>query len=614
MFSRTNMATTRKSQSYSIMILTSRSVVTLLTLTLMCGVVVPDEHSEQCEYNIDLANHRATITCKGSTPATVNVYADSANVQADQVRQEGGTSGGAMQTMDNRDNNGNHESKSRDRNQKDGTGYGESRKYEYKEHFGTPKPRTDPNTHPVNSKDYNMPSRFSDPPHKHRHGSWKDPLPKPAFDQKYAEYVWNATRKLDKAKRQLSTYSDSIQNTTNSLAIGDLQLRDDMKALKNTRNSATELKDGIIAAMRNQYNFIRSTLLVRNNELKRLVESLTTLVGVTSDGLHTALDAHKRVMDEMVQVNHTLISVRRLVRDEMKRKAKSKAKGKTGKPKDTCPKQISAIGSGTARIMDTPQGAYLTEAHNPSDFRPVYVMKGAGPSDQLMQYDADQDVTYNLVARYYSLPYNCVGTGHAVFKRHFYCHIAGTATIIKYHLKRMDIVAEMDLTGATWGGVYPYSGGGDSDIDLAVDEMGIWALYASNSSGGNLVIAKLNHRLMEVERSWVTRYPKREIGQAVVICGVLYALNSHADTPTYIRYVFDTQTEQEQLLEPGVLPFANVAHVTGDAQNEIETGGYARRKEKSNVSFLSYDFRTSNIYSWNNGRLEAFPVYFHDST
>ncbi len=57
-------------------------------------------------------------------------------------------------------------------------------------------------------------------------------------------------------------------------------------------------------------------------------------------------------------------------------------------------------------------------------------------------------------------------------RRHFYCHKKGTNSVVKYHLKRMDIVSEVLIPGATWDNKYPYMSGVVSDIDLAVDEIG----------------------------------------------------------------------------------------------------------------------------------------------
>ena len=123
---------------------------------------------------------------------------------------------------------------------------------------------------------------------------------------------------------------------------------------------------------------------------------------------------------------------------------------------------------------------------------------------------------------------------------------------------------------------------------------------------------------MEVERTWMTNYPKRDLGNAFMICGVMYAVNSHVSVPTYIRYIFNTLTNQERFLEPGVMPFANFAHTIkydeDDQKVTLNVGYHSRRKDKANMSMLSYDFRTSKINAWNNGRIESYPVFFAGNT
>ena len=187
---------------------------------------------------------------------------------------------------------------------------------------------------------------------------------------------------------------------------------------------------------------------------------------------------------------------------------------------------------------------------------------------------------------------------------------------------------------------------------------GLWAIYATNDSAGKVVITKIDHKHMELGKTWMTSYPKRSLGNAFMICGTLYATDSHRDVPTYIRYVYNTETGEEQLLQPGEMPFLNSALVgrpsifahnrkvaEGGKEGEGErksrsarqdgrsrrrrwrnhdiTGGESREgsesdrehsvaARQSNSVMLSYDFRTSSLLSWNNGRLETFPVYFRE--
>lgn len=137
---------------------------------------------------------------------------------------------------------------------------------------------------------------------------------------------------------------------------------------------------------------------------------------------------------------------------------------------------------------------------------------------------------------------------------------------------------------------------------------GLWAVYATDVTAGNMTIAKIDHQKMELGRTWTTTFPKRQAGNAFMICGTLYATNSHSDVPTFIRYVYNTNDNKEQWLEEGVLSLANSA---SQGLGGASASGFGQRP--SNSVMLSYDFRTSSLYSWNNGRVEIFPVYFQEN-
>ena len=60
-----------------------------------------------------------------------------------------------------------------------------------------------------------------------------------------------------------------------------------------------ELKEGIIAAMVNQFTFMRTVLLTRGQELQGLLTSLSELVEVTSEAMHAAQDTHQFTLDRV---------------------------------------------------------------------------------------------------------------------------------------------------------------------------------------------------------------------------------------------------------------------------------------------------------------------------
>lgn len=126
-------------------------------------------------------------------------------------------------------------------------------------------------------------------------------------------------------------------------------------------------------------------------------------------------------------------------------------------------------------------------------------------------------------------------------------------------------------------------------------------MYSTEESAGKMVISKLNPRSMTIETTWMTSYPKQLVGNTFMICGVLYATNSFNETPTFIRYVYDTNTQTESMHEPGQLVFQNTAEYDSSKQNS------------ANSVMLDYDPRTRKLYSWSNSQIQSFPVFFKSS-
>jgi len=52
------------------------------------------------------------------------------------------------------------------------------------------------------------------------------------------------------------------------------------------------------------------------------------------------------------------------------------------------------------------------------------------------------------------------------------------------------VVNEIKLNGANYHGTSPYAREINTDIDLAADENGLWAIYATEANNGNIVIAR----------------------------------------------------------------------------------------------------------------------------
>lgn len=223
----------------------------------------------------------------------------------------------------------------------------------------------------------------------------------------------------------------------------------------------------------------------------------------------------------------------------------------------------------------------------------MWVTYGYQNVNEVTEYNSMQEFKFESIGKLYELPFSCVGTGHVIYKKILYCQKMYTRKIVRYSLEESRWLGEKMLDNVGIHDTFPYQSGKFSDLDFAVDEVGLWLIYATNASRGNIVISKIIEDDLSFERSWVTDIPKRNVGNAFIICGILYATDSFKNIPTYIKYTFDTIKASQTTLSPKDIPFKN--SVGGD---------FAR------VYSLDYSAGDKALYSWNNGRVEIYPVSF----
>ncbi|BFZ04327.1 hypothetical protein BsWGS_07366 [Bradybaena similaris] len=545
--------------------------------------------TELCEYDLDMASKKVKVVCQGS-PSMVNVYATSA----------------LLETNNNKNKNNNN--------------FAENA---YDRHVLDIKKTVPSFLHTETQPSEGFPGRDSDigqqlhPPERMTYPESDDlsleededrENVRPGFRGAFDDALLNITERLQHTSYNLSSCFVTIRKISNWLGHANVVLKPDTDNLQQLNNSVTELKDGIFAALANRATFMSDILTNRSQELEKMAHTTSAMMDVTVDGLKAALAAHDQATEEVSTLTDQLRRLRKRLSKEITRYEYLHGHHVAMKTAEKCPKQISAIGSGTAKDMQWATGAYMVQSANPKEHRSIFIMADTGPSSELREYYSSAEVDYNLVNKFITLPFSCSGTGHVVYRRHFYCHKTDTNLIVKYNMKRAEMVSELALPGARFGGTQPYSSGANTDIDLAVDELGLWAIYATDATAGNISIAKIDHKKMELGRTYITTFPKRQAGNAFMICGTLYATNSHSDVPTFVNYTYNTENNQEQWLGEGVLSFTNSA---SQRLGGAVGSGFGQRP--SNSVMLSYDFRTSSLYSWNNGRVELFPVYFKES-
>uniref|UniRef100_A0A8C4XFH4 Olfactomedin 4 n=1 Tax=Erpetoichthys calabaricus TaxID=27687 RepID=A0A8C4XFH4_ERPCA len=178
------------------------------------------------------------------------------------------------------------------------------------------------------------------------------------------------------------------------------------------------------------------------------------------------------------------------------------------------------------------------------------------------------------------------GSGMVVYRNHLYFNHYGTRDVCKIDLNTQKVAVRKPVPFAVFNNRFSYSTPWQ-DIDVAVDESGLWVIYATEESTGNIVIGKLNETTLDIERTWVTKQYKPSVSNAFVVCGVLYATRTINTRQEEIFYMYDTKTDQESIIS---IPY---------------------KKMMENIYGVNYNPKDHKLYVYNGGYLTTYDLSFY---
>ncbi|XP_043554589.1 adhesion G protein-coupled receptor L2 isoform X14 [Chiloscyllium plagiosum] len=213
-------------------------------------------------------------------------------------------------------------------------------------------------------------------------------------------------------------------------------------------------------------------------------------------------------------------------------------------------------------------------------------------TDTLMEYATLSDFVSGRHTTTYKLPHRVDGTGFVVYDGAVFFNKERTRNIVKYDLRTRIKSGEAIIASANYHDTSPYRWGGKSDIDLAVDENGLWVIYATEQNNGMMVVSQLNPYTLRFEGTWYTSYDKRSASNAFMICGVLYVVRSvyeenESETgKNSIDYMYNTNLRREEFVD---IPFPN---------------------PYQHVAAVDYNPRDNMLYVWNNYFILRYALEF----
>ncbi|XP_041126393.1 adhesion G protein-coupled receptor L2-like isoform X2 [Polyodon spathula] len=257
-----------------------------------------------------------------------------------------------------------------------------------------------------------------------------------------------------------------------------------------------------------------------------------------------------------------------------------------------CPGTLKAVGD-SSFVFEAEQqaGAWCKDPLQAGD--KIYFMPWTPyRTDTLIEYASLDDFQSARQTTTYKLPHRVDGTGFVVYDGAVFFNKERTRNIVKFDLRTRIKSGEAIINNANYHDTSPYKWGGKTDIDLAVDENGLWVIYATEQNNGMIVISQLNPYTLRFEATWETNYDKRSASNAFMICGVLYVVRSTYEdnesevSKNLVDYIYNTKQTRGEYVD---IPFPN---------------------QYQYIAAVDYNPRDNQLYVWNNYYILRYTMEF----